>query len=130
MGTWGKQEGDEILAGDVVCEVETDKAVRCMPLYRNSHRVYSFRTVFAQCEQVKIATTGSKTHTRAARSPYFVSSIGSLSRLTYVRAEHVRRFNVFSLYLYTCQAPKLGSSSFLFPPLVSSLFTNTATLIN
>eukprot|EP00752_Nemacystus_decipiens_P009717 g8677.t1 len=26
IGTWGKQEGDEIAAGDVVCEVETDKA--------------------------------------------------------------------------------------------------------
>lgn len=32
MGTWGKQEGDEIVAGDVVCEVETDKAVRCVRL--------------------------------------------------------------------------------------------------
>lgn len=31
IGTWGKQEGDEIAAGDVVCEVETDKAVRCIP---------------------------------------------------------------------------------------------------
>lgn len=27
MGAWGKQVGDEIAAGDVVCEVETDKAV-------------------------------------------------------------------------------------------------------
>ncbi|CAB1115665.1 unnamed protein product [Ectocarpus sp. CCAP 1310/34] len=26
IGSWGKQEGDEIAAGDVVCEVETDKA--------------------------------------------------------------------------------------------------------
>lgn len=29
IGAWGKQEGEEIAAGDVVCEVETDKAVRC-----------------------------------------------------------------------------------------------------
>lgn len=28
IGAWGKQEGDEIAAGDIVCEVETDKAVR------------------------------------------------------------------------------------------------------
>lgn len=27
MGKWEKQPGDEIAAGDVVCEVETDKAV-------------------------------------------------------------------------------------------------------
>ncbi|CAN0021400.1 unnamed protein product, partial [Hapterophycus canaliculatus] len=26
IGAWGKQEGDEIAAGDIVCEVETDKA--------------------------------------------------------------------------------------------------------
>ncbi|CAM9190045.1 unnamed protein product [Scytosiphon promiscuus] len=26
IGAWGKQEGDEISAGDIVCEVETDKA--------------------------------------------------------------------------------------------------------
>lgn len=27
IGTWAKQVGDAIAAGDVVCEVETDKAV-------------------------------------------------------------------------------------------------------
>ena len=36
IGSWGKQEGDEIVAGDVVCEVETDKAVR-QHLARNEH---------------------------------------------------------------------------------------------
>lgn len=32
IGAWGKQEGDEIAAGDIVCEVETDKAVRLCPV--------------------------------------------------------------------------------------------------
>lgn len=53
MGTWGKQEGDEIMAGDVVCEVETDKAVRLFPLGNSRIR---FDPMLAHV--VKLITTG------------------------------------------------------------------------
>ena len=49
LASWGKQAGDEIAAGDIVCEVETDKAVR---LTRN--RLGTLHTMDRQTRQIII----------------------------------------------------------------------------
>lgn len=45
IGSWKKQPGDEIAAGDVVCDVETDKAVRARTRVCRSCGVDSYESL-------------------------------------------------------------------------------------